>query len=134
MHDLEMMQKTQSAPQDGTRLVSPLVVGAAGTLALLSASCCVLPIGLSIVGLGGAWLGMLGPLVAHRPAILVGVGIVLAWALVRLIRRPPCRGRRAVPFLTFGAAALALAVAATAPLWEADAQRVMWTLWQESRS
>jgi len=43
-----------------------VVLGIATLLALLSASCCVLPIGLAIVGLGGAWLAVLGPFVAYR--------------------------------------------------------------------
>ena len=49
----------------------------AALLALLSASCCVLPIGLSIIGLGGTWLTMLGPFVAYRGFILVAVAIAL---------------------------------------------------------
>ncbi len=129
-----MMQKTPLAPREDTRLFATMMIGGAGVLALLSASCCVLPIGLSILGLGGAWLGLLGPFVAFRPAILVAVGGVLAWAAVRLIRRPPCKGRRAGTFLILGFAVLAFAASASAPLWEVQAQRVMWSLWQESRS
>jgi mercuric ion transport protein len=126
--------KTPLAARDDSRLLAPLMVGGAGMLALLSASCCVLPIGLSILGLGGAWLSLLGPFVAWRGAILVVVGLVLIWATVRVIRRPPCRGRRARIFLPLGFALLAFAASITAPLWEAEAQRAMWALWQESRS
>lgn len=129
-----MMQKTPPAPREDTRLFAPMIIGGAGALALLSASCCVLPIGLSILGLGGAWLGLLGPFVAYRPAILLAVGGVLVWAAVQLIRRPPCKGRRAGTFLILGFALLAFAASATAPLWEVQAQRMMWTLWQDSRS
>ena len=53
-----------------------ILIGGAGFLALLSASCCVLPIGLSIIGLGGTWLTMLGPFVAYRVEILVVVGLI----------------------------------------------------------
>lgn len=129
-----MMQKTPLAPREDTRLSAPMMIGGAGVLALLSASCCVLPIGLSILGLGGAWLGLLGPFVAYRLAILVLVGGILLWATLRLIRRPPCKGRRAGTFLTLGSSVLAFAASATAPLWEVTAQRAMWALWQETRS
>jgi mercuric ion transport protein len=129
-----MIHKTPLAPRDDSRLIAPLMVGGAGMLALLSASCCVLPIGLSILGLGGAWLSLLAPFVAWRGAILVVVSLVLTWATVRLIRRPPCKGRRARTFLPLGFAFLAFAASLTVPLWEVEAQRVMWALWQESRS
>jgi mercuric ion transport protein len=129
-----MIRKTPLAARDDSRPLAPLMVGGAGMLALLSASCCVLPIGLSILGLGGAWLSLLGPFVAWRGAILVVVGLVLIWATVRVIRRPPCRGRRARSFLPLGFALLAFAASLTAPLWEAGAERAMWALWQESRS
>ena len=71
-----------------------LLIGGAGLLALLSASCCVLPIGLSIIGLGGTWLVMLGPFVEYRIEILVVVGLVLAWGWLRLWRRWQCASRR----------------------------------------
>ncbi|MDZ7904789.1 MAG: hypothetical protein U5N55_02730 [Cypionkella sp.] len=111
-----------------------MMIGGAGILALLSASCCVLPIGLSIIGLGGAWLGLLGPFVAYRPVILVVVGGILLWATLRLIRRPPCKGQRRGTFLILGFAVLAFTASASAPLWEGAAQRAMWALWQETRS
>lgn len=129
-----MMQKTPPPQSESARQFSPLLVGGAGALALLSASCCVLPIGLSILGIGGAWLSVLGPFVAHRSAILVVVGLVLIWSIVRLVRKPPCRGRRAGSFLILGFAVLAFVTSATAPLWEVQAQRMMWSIWRESRS
>ncbi|MDH3669088.1 MAG: hypothetical protein OEN23_19410, partial [Paracoccaceae bacterium] len=41
-------------------------VGAAAMIALLSATCCVLPIGLARLGAGGSWLTILEPFVAYR--------------------------------------------------------------------
>lgn len=109
------------------------VLGIAALLALLSASCCVLPIALSIVGLGGAWLVVLGPFVAYRTAILVAVGLVLLWAWFRLFRGR-LRGVR-----MWGAKALAIvaslsfAVAVSSPLWEADAARMLMGIWSATQ-
>ncbi len=109
------------------------VLGIAALLALLSASCCVLPIALSIVGLGGAWLVVLGPFVAYRTAILVAVGLVLLWAWFRLFR-----GRRRGVRM-WGAKALAIvaslsfAVAVSSPLWEADAARMLMGIWSATQ-
>ena len=70
-----------------------VVVGFAALLALLSVSCCILPIGLSIIGLGGVWLAVLGPFVAS----------------------------------------LCFVVAASSPVWEEAATRVMMGVWSATR-
>lgn len=128
-----MIQETAPSSAENAPPFSPDLVGAAGLIALLSASCCVLPIGLSILGLGGAWLSMLGPFGANRFGILVLVGLILVWASGRFIRQSPCRRARARTVFVSGFALLAFAVAATAPLWEVPAQRAMWALWREAR-
>ena len=107
------------------------VVGFAALLALLSASCCILPVGLSIVGLGGAWLAVLGPFVAYRSAILVAVGLVLVWAWSRLIRRSRCGVRKPGAVAAF--ASLSFVVAAPSPVWEEDAARMMMDVWGTTR-
>ena len=101
------------------------VVGFAALLALLSASCCVLPIVLSIVGLGGPWLAVLGPIVAYRSAVLVAVGLVLLWAWCRLIRPSRCGVRKPGAVVLAGFASLSVVVAASSPVWEEDAARMM---------
>lgn len=109
------------------------LIGGAGLLALLSASCCVLPIGLSMVGLGGLWLTMLGPFVAYRLEILVGVGVVLTWGWLRLWARWACIGRKRSSLGVLAFATAAFALAASSPFWEADAAKVMFALWREVR-
>ena len=109
------------------------VVGLAAVLALLSASCCVLPIGLAIVGLGGAWVAMLGPFVAYRGAILVAVGLVVLWAWVRLIGRPGRSGRYRGAVALAGIATVSFAIAASSPLWEADATRLLLEMWSATQ-
>ena len=103
-------------------------LGVASLLAIASASCCVLPIGLSLAGLGGTWLTVLGPFVAYRSIILVGVGFVLVVAWARLIkRRDGCAKRRrtALIFATF--CSVVFLIALSAPLWEQNAVQAMLT-------
>lgn len=127
-----MMSNTQTLP-DSDKGPNRLLVSGAGLLALLSASCCVLPIGLSILGLGGAWLTMLGPFVAYRIEILVIVGLVLAWGWFRLWSRWACAIRKRSTLVLLAFATLAFALAASSPLWEEDATRTMFALWRQSR-
>ena len=108
-----------------------LLIGGAGLLALLSASCCVLPIGLSIIGLGGTWLVMLGPFVEYRIEILVAVGLVLAWGWLRLWRRWQCASRRRSTVVLLSFTTLAFLLAASSPLWEEDAARTMFALFRQ---
>ncbi|SLN63444.1 MerT mercuric transport protein [Pseudoruegeria aquimaris] len=110
------------------------LIGGAGLLALLTASCCVLPIGLSLIGLGGSWLVLLGPFVAWRVPILIGVAAVLAHGWWRHLRRPACaRPARLARGLLLGATALFL-LSLAAPLWEEEATRFMFSLWREART
>ena len=111
------------------RLVMPF----ASLLALLSASCCILPIGLSILGLGGAWLTMLGPFIAYRGFILVGLAIALVWAWYQVLCRRPCAARRRSAIVWTSLATIAFLIALSSPLWEASAQSFMWDLWRSTR-
>lgn len=116
-----------------TTLAVRRVMPFAALLALLSASCCVLPIGLSIIGLGGAWLTMLGPFIAYRSFILIAVALALVWAWYRVLRPRPCAtpGRSAIIWTTV--ATVAFLVALSSPFWEGAAQRFMWDLWRSTR-
>ena len=111
-----------------------LLIGGAGLAALLSASCCVLPIGLSIIGLGGSWLTMLGPFIVYRVELLIVVGFVLAWGWYRFWRRWSCAKRRGSTLLVLAFATVSFALSASSPLWEAEAVRTMFALWRDSLS
>jgi mercuric ion transport protein len=113
---------------------SRILIGAAGMLALISASCCVLPIGFSIIGLGGTWLLFLGPFVAYRVPIVLAVGLVLLWAWYRVWKRRACVSHRPSTLSILIATSALFLLAATAPLWEAEATRTMFALWRASRS
>lgn len=127
-----MMSNTESL-QDEPNGPNRFFIGGAGLLALLSASCCVLPIGLSIIGLGGSWLTMLGPFVEYRIELLVVVGLVLAWGLFRLWNRWQCSSRRRSTVALLGFATLAFALSASSPLWEEEAARTMFALFNQYR-
>ena len=98
-------------------------------IALLSASCCIVPIGLAIVGLGGAWLSFLGPFAAHREPILVFVSIVVGYLWLRMLwrRRGTPRGRLGTTLAV--TASLAIVLAWTAPLWEREISGALLDIW-----
>ena len=127
-----MMSNTESL-QDEPSGPNRFLVGSAGLLALLSASCCVLPIGLSIIGLGGTWLTVLGPFVEYRVELLVVVGLVLAWGWFRLWKRWQCASRRRSTIAILGFATLAFALSASSPLWEEEAAKTMFALFRQYR-
>ncbi len=128
-----MDMNANQQPVADTGIAAGLVMPFAALLALLSASCCVLPIGLSILGLGGAWLTMLGPFIAYRAFILVAVAIALVWAWYRELRRKPCATRRRSAIVWTSVASIGFLIALSSPLWEASAQRFMWDLWRSTR-
>ena len=127
--DVNANQQTATEPNVATRLAMPLVA----LLALLSASCWVLPIGLSIIGLGGTWLTVLGPFIANWGFILVVVGIAIVWAWYRVIWPRACTSRRRSAIVWASLATTAFLVALSSLYWEASAQRFMWDLWRSTR-
>lgn len=84
-----MMSNTETLT-DQVNGPNRLIIGGAGLLVLLSASCCVLPIGLSIIGLGGTWLTMLGAVRGlprrnlYRGGASLGLGMAAALASMEL--------------------------------------------------
>ncbi len=128
---MDMNANQQTATESGVaaRLVMPL----AALLVLLSASCCVLPIGLSLIGLGGAWLTMLGPFIAYRGFILVAVAVALIWAWYRVIWPKKCTMHKRSAIVWAFLATIAFLIALSSPYWEAPAQRFMWDLWRLTR-
>lgn len=106
---------------------SRLLAGTALAGAILASSCCVLPLALALLGLGGAWVASLRTLAPYKPLFLAGTALALGtgfWAsYVRpqprcapgtLCARPRSRPLTRAAF--FIAAGLAL-LAATADYW-----------------
>lgn len=133
MHNGDMDTSLDQSSEIQANGPSRIVIGLAGLLALVSASCCVLPIGFSILGLGGTWLLYLGPFVAYRVPIVIVVGLVLAWAWYRVWLRWACASRRRSTLVILMATTVFFLAAATAPLWEQEATRTMFALWRASR-
>ena len=121
-------------PETASRWTAP-VIGLVALFAVLSASCCVLPIALAIVGVGGSWIALLGPFVAYRGVILTIVAVVLlaVWLIVLRRQRIGSRQlrRRVLALLCF--ATLTFAVALTAAQWEKQASRSLWNYWAQTR-
>ena len=109
-----------------------LLAGFATLLAALSATCCVLPIALTVIGLGGAWLSVLGPFVAYREIILATLSVLVGLAIIRELRRRSEPPRRRTIFLLILATTV-LAAAWSAPLWENDLSCVLLSIWSEAK-
>jgi hypothetical protein len=71
-----------------SRVLGPAAL-LSGMAALLTASCCALPIALSLAGLSGAWLGQLSSLAPYREWLQAGALLVLgaAWVIHFAARR-----------------------------------------------
>ena len=110
-----------------------ILVGGSSLLAILSASCCVLPIGLTILGVGGTWLTFLGPFVAHRTETLIVAAVIVTVAWIWFFKVRQATGRYPKGLVLTLIATLSLGVAASAPLWEQQAMRAMLDYWRESR-
>lgn len=72
-----------TAPASGPALT------ASALAALLASACCLGPLLLVSLGLGGAWVGNLQVLATFRPLFLAGAGLALLVAGRRIFRRAP---------------------------------------------
>lgn len=116
-----------------------LVTGAsflAGFGALASASCCALPLALSMAGVSSAYLVQMGVLVQHRDAIAMAALLVLAlgWVVALRRHRAGCKGStvcarpRRYRF-TFGVLSLSTALVGLAlaySWWEPPLIQLLW--------
>ncbi|WP_170984444.1 mercuric transporter MerT family protein [Rhodoligotrophos defluvii] len=95
-----------------------------GLGAVAASSCCVLPLALSVVGFGGAWLSGVSELVFYRPYFLIAAAVTLAMGWVVVLRRRPivctaddacARPQRS--WLTFGTLGLSTLLVGVAAAW-----------------
>lgn len=115
----------------GTALFS-LFAGVGAVVA--SASCCVLPLMLSAVGFGGAWLGELSAVSVYKPYVLgaAAVALALGW-IAAFHRRRACVGseicasqrQKRLIFSTLGLSTLTVATAAGWSLIESSIMAVL---------
>jgi mercuric ion transport protein len=113
----------------GLSLVAAVAAG-------ISATCCVLPIALTILGFGGGWLAFLPFFATNRPYILASGLVLLALAAFLMWRQNRHRSKngqkqRASNFarVVYVVAAIFLMGAVSAPLWEREATRYLWKIW-----
>lgn len=113
------MKQFINSTATGSALLS-LFVGL-GTVAV--SSCCVLPLALSAVGLGGAWLGELSQLSFYQPYFLgaATVALTIGW-VIALRRRMACTRTETCAqskqnWLVFGLLGLSTLTVATAAGW-----------------
>lgn len=102
----------------GNSWIAATALGAS-IAALAGASCCVLPIILAGFGVTGAWIAMLGPVVAHQTeiALFAGLCLMAAWAVALL------RGASRITLALLGAATAALIVSLIIPHYEQQLTR-----------
>lgn len=80
----ETAERTKDAPGSPKMLLV-----AAGLLAALGASsCCLLPLGLFLVGISGAWIGNLTALAPYQPIFVAVTLACLAGGFVAVYRKP----------------------------------------------
>lgn len=121
---MEATRVTDDGPAD-EGILRDVGLGIATTLALLSASCCIIPLALTIVGLGGAWLSVLGPFVAYRQLVLIGVTAIVLFMWWRLFRS----GIRKRGAIMASMATFAAILGWTAPFWEWELSGVLKNYW-----
>lgn len=100
-------------------------MGIATLFAMLSASCCIIPLVLTVIGLGGAWLSVLGPFIAYREFILLGVTMIVLVMWWRVLRSG---GLNRGAYMS-GVATTAVLLRWIAPLWEWEVSSVLMNYW-----
>lgn len=115
-------ERVQAPPTPGRR--EGWLAGGGAIGAVLASACCVLPLALFSLGIGGAWIGRLTALAPYQPwflaagALFVAAGLVSVWRGGRACRVDgacgPSRARRVAHVVLWLAAAL-LAVSALWP-------------------
>lgn len=77
-------EKPESPPPTGR-----LALFAGGAAAILASTCCLGPLVLVMLGVGGAWIGNLTVLEPYRPLFIGAALIALAFAYRRIFRAAP---------------------------------------------
>ncbi len=75
--------------------------------ALGVATCCVMPMTMLLLGLGGSWIAVFGKIAAASYYVLAGSTLIVGWAWIAAIRRGSARRLRG--WLAFSTALTALA-------------------------
>ncbi len=80
---------TELAPEEAKRRLGTGILAAGGVLGALAASlCCVVPLALFTLGVGGAWIGNLTALAPYQP-VFVAISLGFTGAGFYLVYRRP---------------------------------------------
>lgn len=96
--------------------------------AAVSASCCILPLGLSVIGLGGSWLTFLSPFVQYRDIILVFVGLIIALSWYKIWKSSNGANTYKRGVILTSIATLIYLGALSTPFWEDQVARSLWQI------
>jgi mercuric ion transport protein len=89
MDQMEQATPTAFSASERTAGRRAGLAAAGGVLGALAAmSCCILPLALFALGIGGAWIGNLTALTPYQP-IFIGVALAFLAAGYYLVYRPP---------------------------------------------
>jgi len=79
------MEKIKNTPEQKT---IPKSLFGAAILAILASSCCILPLILVALGIGGAWMGNFSVFEPYRPLFILITLILLGVAFFKVYRKP----------------------------------------------
>lgn len=118
------MVRSMEEPVNRTAIGTTFASLLASIGAVFAASCCVLPLALSVAGIGGTWLAGLTELSFYRNYFLAAAAgtLILAWGVVLWRRRGVCRkdGACIAPtrlWLTYATLGVSTLLAGVAAAW-----------------
>ena len=81
------MENSNSLQQDSPKLDNRLLAASGALAALLASSCCIVPLALVSVGIGGAWVSKLTALAPYQPIFITAAVLALGAGFWTAYRR-----------------------------------------------
>jgi mercuric ion transport protein len=82
MNSIAQMVRTES------RIATPALAAGGLATGLLATSCCILPLALVSIGVGGSWVAQLTALEPYQPVFLGAAALTTGYGLWRAYRKP----------------------------------------------
>lgn len=120
-----MVQPAMAAAERQSRLAATgAVLGA-----ILASSCCIIPLGLFLLGVGGSWMGTLTPLAPYQPLFVAPTLAILVYGFWHVHRQRRACARSAACARPLPERAVAVALWAAALLVTAALTFNRWGPW-----
>jgi mercuric ion transport protein len=125
VNDKNSMQDLSCTVEAGQE-TSPKWLAFGGILGALGAStCCILPLGLTLLGISGAWMGNLRAMAPYQPFFILLAMSSIGYGLYRVYRKPVCDEGKAcarpingnIVKISLWAGSTLVIAALTFPLW-----------------